>query len=158
MQDIDYKQKYLKYNAKYLELKKGGGKNGASLVELNKALSENKDLYIGIFYKRGGTSQKIFKKINSFKENKSDKVIEIVYDDGFKYVSMIQKQEVKKRLGIFTTTNLTVTNRYPLEIIDKKEELLKIVDKLYEDESNNIVKKNYNIGVKIALLLDCDCE
>jgi hypothetical protein len=53
MQDIAYKQKYLKYKAKYLELKRGGGNNlkfeeiKKKFEEIKKKTESSNKLYFG---------------------------------------------------------------------------------------------------------------
>ena len=94
MQDIAYKQKYLKYKAKYLELKKGGGKGEKegekgkkitfkSLNEQFLALkASSKELYWRIYKNNQGFGQTtIYKKIIKIEEKEKGKELLITYED-----------------------------------------------------------------------------
>ena len=50
MQDIAYKQKYLKYKAKYLELKKGGGYKRLTFKEIIKKFNEIKGINDKLYF------------------------------------------------------------------------------------------------------------
>ena len=136
MQDIDYKEKYLKYKAKYLELK-GGVQNGLNIDQLNDALKTG--LYYYFSEKDEYKSVMYYKKIISFVEKEKEKVIVIKYEGGEAKVGMnIYKIGWLKRT--------VETKTYPLQTKEiTKDEFLKDLERrssgIFNDEQNVKIMK-----------------
>jgi hypothetical protein len=121
MQDIVYKQKYLKYKAKYLELKKGGGGDNQYMHfdDIKKQFVDLKgkgeELYLNQIYETlesSSVNEDVYKKINNkiieLFENNEKTILHINYkinDQGFfaysypKCYTPAKFYEKKKELG-----------------------------------------------------------
>lgn len=147
MQDIAYKQKYLKYKAKYLELKKGGGKKITfkSLNEQFLALkSKPEELYWKIYKNR--TQEQIrthqpqtilYKKIIKIEEGKDKKELYLTYED--ENAMFKTNNEIIHSMAILPTIISAPT--FGLNIVKRKSdsnEDISVLERCNEDTCVNI--------------------
>jgi hypothetical protein len=141
MQDIAYKQKYLKYKAKYLELKKGGGKK-ITFKSLKDKFLALKELYWRIYKNNssGFGQTTLYKKIKKIEEDASRKELIITYEDenmlykeGSEYVNSMAMLPAMVSTPTFFL-NIKVRN---IKLPDGKEVVISVLEKCSEDTCEN---------------------
>jgi hypothetical protein len=81
MSEINYKEKYLKYKTKYLELKKGGGSKKLTFKQINNKFEELKKNNIPLYFKRNSKEKLEITKIYEDISNKGNKYLSIWFKD-----------------------------------------------------------------------------